>query len=444
MEQEANAMIRSLFSGLSGIKSNQLALDVIGNNVANVNTPAFKAGSASFSDALSLTVRSGTQPTETRGGLDPMQIGRGAFIGSIGQSFTQGSMEATNNPTDVGIAGEGFFILRNGTEEFYTRDGSFQIDAKGKLVDPSTGFTVRGRMADADGILLSSAPISDIVLPIESLFPARSTSKITFSGNLDADAGVADVGADGIDNNPSAEAYQASVLVYDSLGNTHTMTVTYGLTDTPNQWTWEVALTSDDPNVMSGTTRGLIHFSGDGSIDDVTTPAEIVVDVVMSGAAGAGNGLANGALEQTVTINFGDLAQFSGSFSPVPSFRNGHGMGALSSVNFDNTGALVGTFTNGATQMLAQLVLADFYNPSGLVKAGGNMYVMSMNSGSPLVGVAGTGIRAAIVPGTLESSNVDLANEFTRMIIAQRGFEANARVVMTSDSILGDLISLKR
>ena len=357
-------------------------------------------------------------------------------------------MEATNNPTDVGIAGEGFFILRNGTEEFYTRDGSFQIDAKGKLVDPSTGFTVRGRMADADGILLSSAPISDIVLPIESLFPARSTSDITFSGNLDADAGIADVGADGIDVNPSPDAYQASVLVYDSLGNTHTMTVTFGLTDNPNhnEWTWEVGLAAGNSNVISGPdpARGVIHFNSDGSIDDATTPAEIAVDIAISGAAGAGNPLVNGAAEQTLTINFGELAQFSGSFSPVPSFRNGHGMGALSSVNFDNTGALVGTFTNGATQMLAQLVLADFYNPSGLVKAGGNMYVMSMNSGSPLVGVAGTGIRAAIVPGTLESSNVDLANEFTRMIIAQRGFEANARVVMTSDSILGDLISLKR
>lgn len=171
---------------------------------------------------------------------------------------------------------------------------------------------------------------------------------------------------------------------------------------------------------------------------------DIVISGSVAGTPTALTPLANGASEQTITINFGELAQFSGSFSPVPSFRNGHGMGALASVNFDNTGALVGTFTNGATQMLAQLVLADFYNPSGLIKAGSNMYVMSMNSGSPLVGVAGTGIRAAVVPGTLESSNVDLANEFTRMIIAQRGFEANARVVMTSDSILGDLISLKR
>ncbi len=435
-------MIRSLFSGLSGIKSNQLALDVIGNNISNVNTPSFKAGRASFTDTLSLTIRSGSRPTETLGGMDPMQIGRGTSIGNISTSFTQGSLDTTNNPTDVGIAGEGFFILARESERFYTRDGSFQIDATGRLVDPSTGYTVQGRMATETGEIISSAPISDIILPIESLFPARATADVTFSGNLDAGAGIADTDADGIDD--STEAYQASVLIYDSLGDTHTLTMTFGLTDVPNQWTWEAGVTSDDGNVISSTAIGLIHFNPDGSIDDVTDPTETTVDIVISGPGGAGNPLGNGASEQTIKINFGELAQFSGSFSPVPSFRDGHGMGALSSINFDNSGTLVGTFTNGATQMLAQLVLADFYNPTGLIKAGNNMYLMSMNSGAPLIGVAGTGIRAAVVPGSLESSNVDLANEFTNMIIAQRGFEANARVVMTSDSILGDLISLKR
>lgn len=168
------------------------------------------------------------------------------------------------------------------------------------------------------------------------------------------------------------------------------------------------------------------------------------MDITISGSAGAGNPLDNGAEEQTITLDFEDLVQFSGSFSPVPSHRDGHGIGALASINFDATGAMIGTFTNGATQTLAQLVLADFYNPAGLIKAGDNMYSVSMNSGSPLVGVAGSSIRASIVAGALEGSNVDLASEFTRMIIAQRGFEANSKMVTTSDSILGDLINLKR
>ena len=437
-------MIRSLFSGLSGIKSNQVSLDVIGNNVANINTPAFKNGRASFADSLSLTIRGGTPPSPKQGGLDPVQIGRGSLVGAINNSFVQGSMETTNNPTDVAISGEGFFVLRYGAEEFYTRDGSFDIDAEGTLVDPSTGYAVQGRMADATGTILSSTPISDVVLPIESLFPARATHNVSFTGNLDAGAEVADTDSDGIDapNN----AYQTSVLVYDSFGDTHTITLTFGLTDNTapaNEWTWEVALASDDTNTITAGASGLLHFNSDGTIDDVTTPAELEVDVVISGLA-SGDPLDSGAEEMTIALDFSGLVQYSGSFSPVPTYRNGHSVGALSNISFNSTGTLIGTFTNGATQTLAQLVLADFFNPAGLIKAGDNMYTMSMNSGAALIGTAGAGIRASIVPGTLEASNVDLASEFTRMIIAQRGFEANSRVIMTSDSILGDLINLKR
>ncbi len=437
-------MVRSLFSGLSGIKSNQLALDVIGNNISNVNTPSFKSGSVAFADTLSNTIRGGTPPSGGRGGLDPVQVGRGSLVGTVKNSFIQGSMETTGNPTDVGIAGEGFFVLKNGPEEYFTRDGSFDIDAGGTLVDPSTGYAVQGRMADDTGQILSSTPIDNIVLPIESLFPASGTSDVAFSGNLDAAAGIADTGSDGIDD--LTEAYQTSVMVYDSLGDTHTITLTFGLTDTANQWTWEAALVAGDTNTISAPSpaSGSIHFNADGTLDDTTTPAEIEVDITLSGAAGAGNDLDNGAAEQTIAMNFEQLMQFSGSFSPVPVSRDGHGVGSLSSIGFDSTGTLNGTFTNGATLVLAQIVLADFYNPSGLIKAGNNMYSMSMNSGAALIGTAGAGIRAAVVPGALESSNVDLANEFTKMIIAQRGFEANSRVVMTSDSILGDLINLKR
>lgn len=437
-------MIRSLLSGLSGIKSHQLSLDVIGNNVANINTPSFKGGRASFADTMALTLRGGTPPSGQQGGLDPLQVGRGSLVGSIMNSFVQGSMETTNNPTDVAISGEGFFVLRHGDEQLYTRDGSFDIDAAGTLVDPGTGFAVQGRMADEFGNILSSAPIGDIVLPIESLFPASATTTVGFSGNLDAGAGIADTGADGIDD--SNESYQTSSIIYDSLGDSHIITMTFGLTDTANQWTWEAALADSDTNILSAPApaSGLIHFNDDGTIDEITTPAEINVDITMSGSAGAGNPMDNGAEEQTITLNFEDLVQFSGSFSPVPSHRDGHGIGALASINFDATGAMIGTFTNGATQTLSQLVLADFYNPAGLIKAGDNMYSVSMNSGSPLVGVAGSSIRASIVAGALEGSNVDLASEFTRMIIAQRGFEANSKMVTTSDSILGDLINLKR
>ena len=152
----------------------------------------------------------------------------------------------------------------------------------------------------------------------------------------------------------------------------------------------------------------------------------------------------NGAAAIGIDLDLSQLVQYAGSFTPVPAARNGHSAGALESINFNETGTLIGTFSNGATQQLAQIVLADFYNPAGLIQVGENMYSVSMNSGAALVGTAGTSIRASIVPGALEGSNVDLASQFTRMIVAQRGFEANARLVSTSDGILGEVINLKR
>lgn len=434
-------MIRSLFSGISGIRSNQLSLEAIGSNIANINTPGFKSGRASFSDTLSLTLRNGTAPTETQGGLNPMQMGGGSSLAAIDTIFTQGSIDATNNPTDLAIAGDGFFVLREGQKRFYTRDGSFGFDATGRLVDPATGLAVQGRMANESGEIFSSTPITDIILPIGSLFPALATSNVAFAGNLNATAEVADTGGDGID--VLDNAYQTSVSVYDSLGDIHTVIIAFGLTDTPNQWTWEATLSSDDTNTITSSASGTLHFNADGTIDG-TVPAELAVDLVLSGSAGAGNPLDSGAAEQTISLNFEGLVQFAGSFSPVATSRDGHGIGSLESVGFDETGTLIGTFSNGATQFLAQLILADFNNPAGLTKVGENLYNVSMNSGVPLIGVAGSSIRAAIVPGSLESSNVDLATEFVKMMIAQRGFEANSRVVTTSDSILGELINLKR
>jgi len=432
-------MISALLSGLSGIRSNQTALDVIGNNVANINTPSFKSGYASFSDTLSMTLRSGTPPSSLQGGLDPMQVGRGSSIGAINNSFAQGSLETTNNSTDLAIAGDGFFVLRYGEEEYYTRDGSFDIDAGGTLVDPGTGLAVQGRMADSSGQILSATPITDITVPIESLFPARATGEVLFSGNLDAAATIADAGA-GID----ADTYQSSVLFYDSLGETHTATLTFERTAS-NTWSWTAGTSGDDTiaiwqgDPLAEVAEGSLTFNDDGTLN-----AGGQVELRIAGAAGAGNDLENGADEMTIDLDLSNLVQYAGSFTPVPSARDGHSAGALDSISFDETGTLIGTFTNGATQKLAQLVLADFHNPGGLTKAGENMYSVSMNSGAPLLGEAGTSIRASIISGALEGSNVDLASEFTRMIVAQRGFEANSRLVTTSDNVIGELINLKR
>jgi len=372
-----------------------------------------------------------------------MQIGNGSSVGIVSSPFTQGSIETTSNPTDLAISGDGFFILKDGDRQYYTRDGSFSVDANGNLVDPSTGFIVQGGMADTSGQIPSSATLSDVTVNLGTLVPAKATSGVSIAGNLDASAEVADTGGDGIE--AANNAYQMSVMVYDSLGNTHNVLITFGLTDTPGQWTWEAALSSDDTNAISSPSpaRGVLHFRSDGSIDP-TTAAELSAPLVISGAAGAGNALDNGAAEQTINLDFSNLVQFSDEFSPAASERDGYAAGTLESVKFDESGTLIGTFSNGVTQKLAQLALADFNNPEGLTKMGNNLYGISTNFGIPRVGYAGEEIRTSIIPGALESSNVDLANEFVKMMIAQRGFEANSRVITTSDSILGELVNLKR
>lgn len=568
-------MLRSLISGLSGIRTHQTALDVIGNNIANINTPSYKASRASFSDALSLTLKGGTPPTETRGGLNPYQIGRGSTVDSIDTIFTQGSLETTGNPTDLTIAGEGFFVMRHGQEYLYTRDGSFAVDATGTLVDPNTGYAVQGRMADPAGNIMSSTPITDIVLPIESLFPARATSTAALTGNLDANAATGKVPFIGDTANASFSgnlnatgttavptSYNKHIVIYDYLGNAHDVTMNFtksvdsssGPPPVLDEWTWTA---SDASGAVAGT--GTITFKADGSFDNSTGNSitctawgtggvsDINIDVdfsqmtqtnapfspmlsypvedetyqtsmlvydslggthnviinfekdpltantwrwsigvsgndeayindpagpaysqelvfnedgtvktgatanlVVEGPSGIVDGtttltnLENGANPIRIALDLSDLVQFSGAFTPVPSTRDGHGVGSLDNITFDDTGTLIGTFTNGNSQKLAQIVLADFHNPAGLVKVGGSMYSVSMNSGAAVIGTAGAGIRASIISNAVEGSNVDLANEFTKMIIAQRGFEANSRVVTTSDAILGELINLKR
>ena len=432
-------MVSALFSGLSGIKTNQTSMDVIGNNIANINTPAFKAGRALFSDAFSSMLASGTSPSNRRGGLNPLQVGHGVIVSAIDNLFTQGSPETTGKSTDLAIEGDGFFILRDGDDLHYTRDGSFDLDANGLLVDPATGFAVQGRMADSSGEIPSSTPVTDIVIPMNTLFPAEATSNVAFTGNLDSTATIADPAT-----GTEAETYDNSVFVYDSLGNMHSVTLNFERTAS-NTWQWTASVDGNDTIAIwqgdppAETATGALTFTSDGVVD---TGGE--AELRISGSGGAGNPLEDGASEMTINLDLSGLAQYARDFTPVPSYRDGYGACVLDNVNIDETGTIVGIFTNGATQTLGQILLSDFHNPSGLTKIGENLYNASMNSGPALVGTAGGSVKATIISGAIETSNVDLANEFTRMIIAQRGFEANSKLVTTSDSMLGDVINLKR
>lgn len=405
-------MMRSLFSGVSGLKNHQTRMDVIGNNIANVNTVAFKAGRVTFEDILSQTVEGARSPqTGGLGGVNPKQIGLGMSVAGVDTIFTPGSIETTNNPTDFAIQGSGFFVVSDGEQVYYTRDGAFKESADGSLVN-SSGLRLQGWMADTDGVIDTNQALQNIVIPVDDQMRPKATDSLDFEGNLDANAAGGDT-------------WTTSVQVFDSLGNTHNLTVVFDKT-AENTWGWNATL---DGGTISGGS-GTIVFSSDGSIS--------------SGDTGAANFTVAGANPLNLNINFSQLTQFGGNPTAYIGFQNGYEAGSLDMVSTDSSGVLTGIFTNGQSKALGQLALANFSNPGGLLKQGGNLYQISNNSGLPSIGPADSGGRGSIAVGSLEMSNVDLAQEFTNMIITQRGFQANSRVITVSDEMLQDLINIKR
>ncbi|MBK8005964.1 MAG: flagellar hook-basal body complex protein [Gemmatimonadetes bacterium] len=697
-------MMRSLFAGVSGLRNHQTRMDVIGNNIANVNTVAYKASRVTFAEAFAQLLQGASRPPGDQGGINPIQIGLGSKIGSIDQNFSQGNLESTGQSTDLAIQGDGLFVLSDGSRSYFTRAGNFQLDADGRMVSPANGFKVQGINADSDGVLSTGSAVTDITLPFGKKSPARSTSSVTLTGNLDAreqpkgtilatqgkvfgveqstsnggsgsdvsglyasgaangsifgmvpdsttvtitdgthtqtytyvaaDTGVgtfdfhslrdlvAEInntfGAGGfntmtaaqnnttgaigftaggaainlnitssnpallkalgaangalaaagtsstdefshvatgsdlvvnlrngsgqslglvagntvsIDGNVGGTAvtsgsfavgagttysqmlssvnstlglsnitgaaidsttgvmtvtgdggltyelsglnirsaaagatnfnavfdsragnyverqaasdvtHQAAITVYDSIGTPISLTMTFTKDPTaPNRWLWDASVPS--PAAVTGGGSGFVTFDSDGRLETfayngganslqfdpgsgATAPVDIQLD---SGALGDING----------------LSQFASASNAVASSQDGYPMGNLQDISVDSRGVITGYFTNGVNQTLAQIALASFNNPSGLLRAGNNMYGESANSGSAIIGFSGTSNQSTITPGALESSNVDLSEEFTNMIIAQRGFQANARVITTADEMLTELVNLKR
>ncbi|MFN8651588.1 MAG: flagellar hook-basal body complex protein [Gemmatimonadales bacterium] len=696
-------MMRSLFAGVSGLRNHQTRMDVIGNNIANVNTVAFKASRVTFAEAFAQLLQGASRPPGDQGGINPIQIGLGSKIGSIDQNFSQGNLESTGLNTDLAIQGDGLFVLSDGSRSYYTRAGNFQLDANGKLVSPANGFKVQGINADSSGNISTGSAITDIELPFGQKSPAQATSSVTLTGNLDSrqqplgtvlatqgkvygietsasnagagsdvsglyangaansqifgmvpdsttvtlsdgtntqtftyvksDTGVgtfdfhslkdlvaeinAAFGAGGfntltaaqnnatgaigftatsainlnitssnpallkalgaangslaaaatgtsdqfshvattgdlltslrngagqslglaagnnitIDGNvggtgvPSGSiavgagttygqlmaainttlgitnitgsaidpttgemtitgdggtvnalsgvnihtaaggaaafnavfdsragnyverqaatdvTHQAAITVYDSIGTPISLSMTFTKDPTaPNRWLWQAAVPA--PAAITGGGSGFVTFDTDGRLETfaynggasslqfdpgsgATAPVDIKLD---SGALGDING----------------LSQFASPSNAVASSQDGYTMGNLQDFSVDSRGVITGYFTNGINQTLAQIALASFNNPSGLLRQGDNMYGESANSGNAIIGFSGTSNQSTITPGALESSNVDLSEEFTNMIIAQRGFQANARVITTADEMLTELVNLKR
>lgn len=685
-------MMRSLYSGITGLKNFQVAMDVVGNNISNVNTVGFKASRVNFETMLAQTIKAGRSSQENVGGTNPMQIGLGSQVSSIDKIMTQGSFQNTGVKTDLAIQGDGFFIVSDGNAYYYTRAGAFTLDSNGNLIQTSTGYKVQGWTAVQDPetgerYIDTNRPIGDLVISAGMTMPAKKTSNVRFEGNLNSNVGPGsftitltddsgvdhdvrvwfektagdlgtdpfsssqrytmriDVNNDGtadvsgyavfnefgrieeagiyaesqvitastdgsitgstslsdgtyqavvLDNSgnvvyngtvdvsngsytisdpnivggndytvmlnsdyqtvtantdsslsgtttlsdgnynatvldssgnviysgtvdvsggnftisdsditsgndytvtflsssltiaPGAELviptsgeprfyesdnptnfvqtdytsprYTTAVQVYDSLGNAYTVyyefvrlgNTTIGSESFKNAWIWRAYTDSGEPISLidedggSGYVAGLIDFDESGrpiqyrGLDSSYNLSSGEVRTIQFDAGQSGDGVV------TITADFSGATQFSGDSTLNIPWQDGNPMGVLESFAINEQGEIIGTFSNGLTDVLGQIALAVFNNPSGLSEVGNSLYVVSANSGVPKIGAPGSGGRGILIPGALEMSNVDLAEEFTKMIVAQRGFQANARVITTADQILNELVNIKR
>ncbi|MEO3932109.1 flagellar hook protein FlgE [Micrococcaceae bacterium Sec7.4] len=392
-------MLRSLYSGISGLRAHQTMLDVTGNNIANVNTAGFKASSTQFQDTLSQMTQGASAPQGETGGSNPAQIGLGVRVAGVSTNFAQGSSQSTGRATDMMISGDGFFVTSKGGQQLFTRAGAFNPDAAGQLVSPDGGI-LQGWTAVA-GVVNTGGPVGDLSLNANTLVPAVATTQVSVAGNLPSDG-------------TAGAPLERVVKVYDATGAERNLTLTF--TRAGNDWT----VTGNDG---TGPTTTTLTQDTSGNL----TPANATL------AVGGG-----------ITVNLGGISAFAGMTSLAVSGQNGSAAGKLESFTLGNDGSLIGSFSNGVKQVLAKIALAKFTNPSGLEKAGGSSYVATANSGGVQLGGAGDAGIGSLSGGSLEMSNVDLSQEFTNLIVAQRGFQANARIITTSDEVLQELGNLKR
>ena len=432
-------MLTSLFTGVSGMNANGMSLSVIGDNIANMNTIGFKSSRVSFGDVLSQSLG---------GASGSSQIGRGVLVRSVDPTFTQGSFESTANGLDMAIDGDGFFIVNDSSSRYYTRAGQFSLDKEGNIVNPDN-LVMQGYLADINGNI--SGTLGDLTIG-SAQSPANATTTADVAVNLDAAATVPaaaftlDGNGDGTDNDPANFNGSSTITVYDSQGGAHEVSLYYEKT-AANAWT--VHFIHEDPAdanllVEAGTqnltfdVNGALVDDNSGTAIDFTFGATVLAPQPVTFDFGTGTG------ETPAGTGLDGSSQFAADFSVARLSQNGYGAGFLKSVAVSEDGVITGIFTNGQTRQIGQIALAKFVAPTELTKAGRNLFAESYDSGQPIVGSAGTSGLGRTLSNALELSNVDLAEEFVRMITAQRGFQANSRVITTTDEMISELVNLKR
>ena len=519
-------MMRSLYSGVSGLKNHQTRMDVVGNNISNVNTTGFKSSRVTFADTLSQTLSGASSAADGKGGTNPKQIGLGSAVSAIDTLFTDGSVQSTGVNTDLCLSGNGLFIVGKGDSDvYYTRNGNFKFDAEGNYVT-SDGLFVKGWIAN-NGSLNTTSATTYIKIPAGKSMEPKATTQVTYTNNLDAsepriksilgktynsstdqvqitdkmgviltfadgqtkkiDAsslgttyyiGKDETGANPTDPNKAITKIQENwvsastdtagpltitledgtiqtvtdgsyavnqsmpittiVTIYDSLGNTHEVPLYFVKStvssDTGN--TWKVMVNQDGSDNIT--------------LDDGTRVTLPPVDIQFStdGKFTSGNGsvtlkLDNGAtMIQQVAVSLSALTQYAGSNTAFGT-NDGNAPGTLKSLSIDSSGVITGTYTNGINQAEAQVAIAQFNNAAGLTKEGNSLYKESNNSGTPNIKTAND-LGCTITPSALEMSNVDMASELTDMIVTQRGYQSNSKIITVSDELLETLINMKR
>lgn len=463
--------MRSLYSGVSGLKNHQVRMDVIGNNISNVNTNGFKSERVSFQDMISQTTSGAAEPKDNVGGVNPKQIGLGMMVASIDKIMTQGALQTTGKNTDIAITGEGFFVLAKGDKQFYSRAGNFDVDKDGNLVTPQNGFKVQGwnALVDAQGTrnIQTSGDTEDIFIPLYSKEPAKETSFVRYKSNLNsAIAAVPENATDAerykmiTDPDPSKRrGHITSINVFDDQGKQHTLKMYIWKSDA-NRWTASVSMSDADRltldvagagaenTTVAGNTRLQLNFTPDGKLisssdgTDFDNQDDITANISFR--------IAGNPAVKNIELRLGQagmtdgITQFSSSFTTKAVEQDGYPMGYMESFTIDPSGTITGVYSNGVQQPLAKIAMANFTNPEGLMKSGENNFIVSNNSGDALIGEAGVAGLGKMNAGFLEMSNVDLADSFTDMIVTQRGFQANSRSITTSDQMLQELLGLKR
>jgi flagellar hook protein FlgE len=409
---------------LSGLKADSSALDVVGNNLANLNTTGYKDSTVSFYDLLQQSVAGGST-----------QIGGGVSAPQTERVFNQGYIQATGGNFDAAINGNGFFVVQAPSgATLYTRAGNFNLNAQGELIT-ATGEIVQGWTAN-NGVLNTSGPTGNITIPSNALQTPSATQNMSLSVNLNA-SGV--VGA------PSG-SFSAPIQVVDSLGETHNLTVNF-TEQSPGNWNYEVDipgedLTSGTAGTPSSVATGSLTFDANGNLTAPTAPATVAIAIT---------GLADGANDMAVTWNLATengigtpvITQFAATSAVSASTQDGVPASQVTQVSIANGGAITAQFSDGNQIVVGQLALASVSNPDSLIAVGQNNYEVGADTATPVVGVPGTGTLGAVDGGSLEASTVDIATEFTNLIVYQNSYEANSKVISALNQMTQNLLQMQ-